>query len=156
MLRHPLATSSVDELSNSSFRKIIPETDDLNPERVQRIILCAGKVYYDLYQARQAEDIDNVALIRIEQLYPFPRNLLISVLAEYPVADSIIWCQEEPMNQGAWYQIRHHLEACSGSLHTLSYCGREAAAAPAAGSYSLHMAQLHAFVEQALGINSKK
>ncbi|MEA1890151.1 MAG: 2-oxoglutarate dehydrogenase E1 component [Pseudomonadota bacterium] len=150
MLRNPLATSSVDELANSSFRKIIPENKELNPEQVCRIILCTGKVYYDLFAAREEKEINDIAIIRIEQLYPFPRNLLISVMAEYPEADSIVWCQEEPMNQGAWYQIRHHLEACTGTNHKLSYCGRVAAAAPAAGSYSLHMSQMHAFVDKAL------
>ncbi|MFW2440622.1 MAG: 2-oxoglutarate dehydrogenase E1 component [Arenicellales bacterium] len=150
MLRNPLATSSIDELENSCFRKIIPENNELNPEQVRRIILCTGKVYYDLYTSREEKGIDDIAIIRIEQLYPFPRNLLISVMAEYPAADSIVWCQEEPMNQGAWYQIRHHLEACTGTNHILTYCGRAAAAAPAAGSYSLHMSQLHAFVDEAL------
>jgi len=156
MLRNPLATSSVDELANSSFRKIIPENKELNPEQVCRIILCTGKVYYDLFAAREEKEIDDVAIIRIEQLYPFPRNLLISVMAEYPEADSIVWCQEEPMNQGAWYQIRHHLEACTGTNHKLSYCGRAAAAAPAAGSYSLHMSQMHAFVDEALKAGLKR
>jgi 2-oxoglutarate dehydrogenase E1 component len=150
MLRNPLATSSVDELANSRFRKIIPESKKLKPQQVQRIILCTGKVYYDLYAAREEKEIDDIVIVRIEQLYPFPRNLLISLIAEYPVADSIVWCQEEPMNQGAWYQIRHHLEASTGPHHKLTYCGRDAAAAPAAGSYSLHMSQLHAFVNDAL------
>ncbi len=150
MLRNPLATSSINELANSSFREIIPESNTLKVDEVRRIVLCTGKVYYDLFTAREKKEIDDIAIIRIEQLYPFPRNMLISVMAEYPAAESIVWCQEEPMNQGAWYQIRHHLEACIGSNHRLSYCGRAAAAAPAAGSYSLHMKQLHAFVDEAL------
>ena len=155
MLRNPLATSSVDELENSCFRKIIPESKELNPEQVRRVILCTGKVYYDLFAAREEKEVDDIAIIRIEQLYPFPRNLLISVMAEYPAADSIVWCQEEPMNQGAWYQIRHHLEACTDTNHKLTYCGRAAAAAPAAGSYSLHMSQLHAFVDEALNAGER-
>ncbi len=150
MLRNPRASSPLNELADHHFREIIPEESALNPEQVSRIILCTGKVYYDLLSARDEKDIENIAIIRIEQLYPFPRKLLISVIAEYPVVRSIIWCQEEPMNQGAWYQIRHHLEACIEKSHKLTYCGRAAAAAPAAGSYSLHMSQLHSFVEEAL------
>ncbi len=156
MLRNPLASSSLDDLANSSFRQIIPESDSLKPEEVHRIILCTGKVYYDLYTAREEKNINNIVIIRIEQLYPFPRNLLISVLAEYPEARSVVWCQEEPMNQGAWYQIRHHLEACTGNHHKLTYTGREASAAPATGSYTLHMSQLHKFVDQALGLDDLK
>ncbi len=156
MLRNPLASSPLDDLANSSFRQIIPESSTQKPEEINRIILCTGKVYYDLYTAREEKGIDNIAIIRIEQLYPFPRKLLISVLAEYPQARSIVWCQEEPMNQGAWYQIRHHLEACISSQHKLTYTGRPASAAPATGSYTLHMAQLHQFVEQALGLDEEK
>ena len=155
MLRNPLASSPLDDLAKSCFRQIIPETVHLKPENVQRIILCTGKVYYDLYTAREEKNIDNIALTRIEQLYPFPRKLLISVLAEYPEAYSIVWCQEEPMNQGAWYQIRHHLEACIGKQHMLSYTGREASAAPATGSYTQHMGQLHQLVDQALGLEDE-
>lgn len=153
MLRNPLSASSLDELSSSNFRRIIPENNQLNPGKVRRVILCTGKVYYDLFTARAEQEIDDIAIIRIEQLYPFPRQLLISVLAEYPVARSIVWCQEEPRNQGAWHQIRHHLESCISVGHTLSYAGREASAAPATGSYALHMAQLHEFVEQALAMD---
>ncbi|MCK5361084.1 MAG: 2-oxoglutarate dehydrogenase E1 component, partial [Gammaproteobacteria bacterium] len=97
MLRNPLASSPLDDLANSSFRQIIPESSTQKPEEINRIILCTGKVYYDLYTAREEKGIDNIAIIRIEQLYPFPRKLLISVLAEYPQARSIVWCQEEPM-----------------------------------------------------------
>jgi 2-oxoglutarate dehydrogenase E1 component len=156
MLRNPLASSPLEELANSSFRQIIPESAEINPEKVRRVILCTGKVYYDLLTAREEKDINDVAIIRIEQLYPFPRLLLISVLAEYTEAQSVVWCQEEPMNQGAWYQIRHHLEACTGNHHKLIYTGRAASAAPATGSYALHMAQLHQFVDQALGIDVEK
>ena len=153
MLRNPLASSSIDELSNSSFQQIIPETEEINAEKVHRVILCTGKVYYDLFSAREEKEITDIAIIRVEQLYPFPHDLLIGVLAEYPNAVSIVWCQEEPMNQGAWYQIRHHLEACTGNHHKLSYAGRALSASPAAGSYNLHMAELHKFVNQALTID---
>ena len=152
MLRNPLASSPLEELASSSFRQIIPESKGLNPTAVHRVILCTGKVYYDLLTAREEKEINEIAIIRIEQLYPFPRSLLISALAEYPEAVSVVWCQEEPMNQGAWYQIRHHLEACTENRHKLTYIGRDASAAPATGSYSLHMAQLHQFVDQALTI----
>ena len=153
MLRNPLATSSLDELSSSRFRQIIPESAEINPGKVRRVILCTGKVYYDLFSAREEKGINDIAIMRIEQLYPFPHDPLISVLAEYPNAASIVWCQEEPMNQGAWYQIRHHLEACTGDHHQLTYAGRTLSASPAAGSYNLHMAELHQFVNQALSID---
>lgn len=153
MLRNPLATSSLDELLNGSFQQIITESAEISPEKVKRVILCTGKVYYDLFSARDEKGIDDIAIIRVEQLYPFPHDLLISVLAEYPNAASIVWCQEEPMNQGAWYQIRHHLEACTGNHHKLTYAGRKLSASPAAGSYNLHMAELHQFVNQALSID---
>jgi 2-oxoglutarate dehydrogenase E1 component len=145
-----MATSALDELTNGAFRAIIPEQLEHDPDEVRKLILCTGKVYYDLHTARLEKQLVDTAIIRIEQLYPFPRSLLVSVLAEYPALKSVVWCQEEPMNQGAWYQIRHHLEACTGEHHSLEYIGREASAAPATGSYSLHMAQLHEFIEQAL------
>jgi 2-oxoglutarate dehydrogenase E1 component len=153
MLRNRLSTSTLDELAECCFRKIIPETEEHDPAAIERIVLCTGKVYYDLWSARQERQQDNVALIRVEQLYPFPRNLLISALAEYPAARSVVWCQEEPMNQGAWYQIRHHLEACIGRQHVLKYAGRPASAAPAAGTYHTHITQQHELVDAALTID---
>lgn len=150
MLRNPMSTSTLDDLSQESYLKLIPEQDVHDIEHIRHVILCTGKVYYDLYTRRKEMDLDDTVLIRIEQLYPFPRPMLTNALQPYRNAKVVTWCQEEPMNQGAWYQIRHHLEACTGKRHTLKYAGREAAAAPAVGSHETHVAQQRLLVEQAL------
>lgn len=150
MLRNPMSTSTLEDLSQESFLKLIPEQDEHDAEHIRHIILCTGKVYYDLYTRRKEMDLDDTVMIRIEQLYPFPRPLLTKTLQQYRHVRVITWCQEEPMNQGAWYQIRHHLEACISNQHTLRYAGREAAAAPAVGSHDTHVSQQRLLVEQAL------
>jgi 2-oxoglutarate dehydrogenase E1 component len=150
MLRNPMSTSSLEDLSQESFLKLIPEQDEHDTGSIRHIILCTGKVYYDLYTRRQEMELDDTVLIRIEQLYPFPRPMLTNALKPYRHAKVVTWCQEEPMNQGAWYQIRHHLEACLGKQHTLKYAGRDASAAPAVGSHDAHVAQQRLLVEQAL------
>jgi 2-oxoglutarate dehydrogenase E1 component len=152
MLRNPLAASALNELEQGGFMPLIPDQAELDSSKVRRVILCTGKVYYDLYNARRDRGIDNIAIVRVEQLYPFPRQLLVDLLDKFDDADSIIWCQEEPMNQGAWYQVRHHLEACTGEQHRLTYVGREPSAAPATGSYTLHLKQLHGFIDEALSL----
>jgi 2-oxoglutarate dehydrogenase E1 component len=119
---------------------------------VRRIVFCSGKVYYDLLEARRAANIDNVAIVRIEQLYPFPVQEYAEVLAEYPQAADVVWCQEEPQNQGAWYQIQHRLRQPLRGEQELFYAGRAHAAAPAAGIFQLHVKRQQALVEAALGI----
>ena len=150
MLRNPMSTSTLEDLSQESFLKLIPEQDDHDPDAIRHVILCTGKVYYDLYTRREEMALDDTVIIRIEQLYPFPRPMLTNTLLPYKHARVVTWCQEEPMNQGAWYQIRHHLEACASNRHTLKYAGREASAAPAVGSHDTHVAQQRLLVEQAL------
>jgi 2-oxoglutarate dehydrogenase E1 component len=130
LLRHKLAVSSLDELANGEFQHLIPD-NSANAKSVKRIVLCGGKVYYDLLEEAQKQALKDVALIRIEQLYPFPRAKLIAELKRYPKATQIVWCQEEPQNQGAWYQIQHHLRACLQSKQTLNYAGRARSPAPA-------------------------
>lgn len=152
LLRHKLAVSSLDDLSKGQFELLIPEVDPINPSKTKRIILCSGKVYYDLLTKRREQGIEDVAIIRIEQLYPFPYDDLTTQLSEYKKAKEVIWCQEEPMNQGAWFNTRHRMQKCLASHQTLSYVGRAASAAPAAGYAELHRLQQESLVDEALGL----
>lgn len=113
---------------------------------------CSGKVFYDLLEARRKQQLDTVAIIRIEELYPFPSRELAAVLDRYPAVREVVWCQEEPQNQGAWYQIRHRLQEPLGRAQELYYAGRPAAAAPAPGVFQLHVYQQQVLVNTALGI----
>ncbi len=149
LLRHKRAVSPLDDLAEGAFMPILG--DELlrsEDEAVTRIIFCSGKVYYDLLEYREANQIDSAALIRIEQLYPFPEALLGAELDKYPNVDTFIWCQEEPMNQGAWYSIQHHIR---NMLHGeyLHYAGRPASASPAVGSAKIHVIQQKQLVEDA-------
>ncbi|MDE2249527.1 MAG: 2-oxoglutarate dehydrogenase E1 component [Xanthomonadaceae bacterium] len=150
LLRHKLAVSSLDELANGSFQLVIGEHRELAAKKVKRVVLCSGKVYYDLLENAEKRGQNDVAIMRVEQLYPFPRTEVTAELGKYPSAKEVIWCQEEPMNQGAWFQIRHHLQACTGAKHSLSYAGRARSPAPAAGHHNTHVAEQAALVEQAL------
>jgi len=150
LLRHRLATSSLEELSSGRFEPVIGEIDDIDPRHVRQIVLCSGKVYYDLIETRRARAINDVAILRIEQLYPFPGDLLLEQLQLYKSAKTIIWCQEEPQNQGAWDQTKHRLMARLGPRQKLYYAGRSSAAAPAVGYHHLHVQQQEALVDEAL------
>ena len=143
------------ELSTGKFQAIIPETGSIKPKKSRRVVFCSGKVYYDLVEARQVQGIDDVAIIRIEQLYPFPITQYAAVLATYDKADDIVWCQEEPQNQGAWYLVKHRLQEPLGEQQQLYYAGRAGAAAPACGVFKVHLQQQQALVEAALGIEVK-
>lgn len=151
LLRHRLSVSPLADLSEGRFHTIVPEIDEIDPDVARRVVFCSGKVYYDLLEARRAGDLDGVALIRIEQLYPFPIEEYASVLAAWPKAGEIVWCQEEPQNQGAWYQIRHRLQEPLSDAQPLYYAGRPHAAAPAAGLLKVHLREQQALVEAALG-----
>jgi len=152
LLRHKLATSSIDDLAGGHFHSVIGDTIDLDPKKVRRVVICTGKVYYDLYTRRQEEGIDDVAIVRIEQLYPFPYTELGEVIAGFPNAAEYIWCQEEPRNQGAWYHLKHRLERVLGEDSDLRYAGRAASPSPAVGYHSRHAKQQHALVADALDI----
>lgn len=154
LLRHRLATSSAAELISGKFETVIDEIDKLNNDKVTRIVLCSGKVYFDLLEKRRAEELDDVAIIRIEQLYPFPKHLK-DVIAKYKHAKDFIWCQEEPKNQGAWYSSRHNFQASLPKDGYIEYAGRSASAAPATGHASKHVEQQRALVDKALGLNAK-
>jgi len=152
LLRHPLAVSSLQELAEGSFQNTIAEVDPIPPENVQRVVLCSGKVYYDLLEARRKSDNKAVAIIRIEQLYPFPEEELIEILKPYQHVQDFVWCQEEPKNQGAWYNCQHRMRRVIPSSVYLNYVGRPASAAPAVGYMSLHLQQQKTLVEEALTI----
>jgi 2-oxoglutarate dehydrogenase E1 component len=154
LLRHKEAISTLEELANGRFHNVLDEIDELDRDKVERVILCSGKVFYDLLAARRERGIDNVAIIRMEQLYPFPEAELLATLAAYPNLVDAVWCQEEPMNQGAWYSSQHHMRRV---IHRhkvdvyLRYVGRDSSAAPAAGYMALHLEQLQQFIDEALG-----
>jgi 2-oxoglutarate dehydrogenase E1 component len=153
LLRHKQAVSSLEEMAESQFMPVIGETDEQDPDKVRRVVLCSGKVFYDLRDARRERDIDDIAIIRLEQLYPFPEEELYQQLANYPKLVDAVWCQEEPMNQGAWYSSQHHMRRV---IHRhkqeiyLRYIGRDASAAPAAGYMALHIEQQNNFINEAL------
>jgi 2-oxoglutarate dehydrogenase E1 component len=137
-------------LTEGQFQVVIPEVDGLDVAKVRRVVLCCGKVYYDLLQARRDGDHKHVALIRLEQLYPFPKDALNTVLAPFSHVEQFIWCQEEPENQGVWLSLQHDMRACLQGAQTLVYAGRPPSASPAVGSAALHAQQQHDLVEQAL------
>ena len=155
ILRHKLATSSLEELANGEFQNVIG--DSIDPAKARRVVLCSGKVYYHLLEERVERGIDDIALIRLEQLYPFPDAELEEILRPYSNIEDIIWCQEEPMNQGAWYSSQHHMrhviQRLMPQLH-LSYVGRESSAAPASGYMSVHLEEQKQFIDQALTLDS--
>ncbi|MET0226705.1 MAG: 2-oxoglutarate dehydrogenase E1 component [Dokdonella sp.] len=150
LLRHKLAVSTLDELADGHFQLVIADSSAKNAKKVRRVVLCSGRVYYDLVEEAAKRGIGDVAILRIEQLYPFPRPEVSAELAKYTAAKEVIWCQEEPMNQGAWYQIKHHLQALIAPKQSLGYAGRARSPAPACGHLSTHVAEQAALVEQAL------
>lgn len=153
LLRHKEAACSMEDLAEGSFQVVLDETDDLDKAAIRRVILCSGKVYYELRQARRERNITDIAIIRLEQLYPFPEDDLAACLAPYENVKEVVWCQEEPMNQGAWYSSQHHMRRVLSTINPslqLQYAGREASAAAAAGYYALHVKQQQEFIEQAL------
>ena len=150
LLRHKLSTSSMSELESGRYQLIIPEIEPLKPAAVKRVVLCSGKVYFDLLEERNRRNSEDVALMRVEQLYPFPREVLKSELAKYENAHEVFWCQEEPRNQGAWYQIQHHILACTRDTQSIHYAGRAPSPSPAAGYHSTHVKQQKQLVDTAL------
>ncbi|WP_139852741.1 2-oxoglutarate dehydrogenase E1 component [Acinetobacter pullicarnis] len=155
LLRHKLATSTLEELATGGFQTVIDEIDPINKADVTRLVLCGGKVYYDLLEKRRELELSNIAIVRVEQLYPYPEKRLDEVLAAYPNVKELVWAQEEPKNQGAWLFIAPRLYDDiieSGKQIRISYAGREASAAPACGSAYLHAKQQAQLVNDALAI----
>ncbi len=144
LLRHKLAVSTLEDLATGSFQPVIGEIDTLAPEKVERLVLCSGKVYYDLLEKRREAGREDIAIVRIEQLYPFPEDILAEVIRPYRNLKHVAWCQDEPMNQGAWYCSQHHMRnviAAHNPALSLAYAGRVASASPAVGYASLHAEQ---------------
>lgn len=153
LLRHKEAISTMSELANGCFKNVIAETEELDAAKVKRLIMCSGRVYYDLIEKRREQKAQDIAIVRVEQLYPFPEQELADTIAPYQNLEKVIWCQEEPQNQGAWYSTHHHLRSVIGKHNEkliVEFAGREASAAPAAGYMALHLKQLEEFLNQAI------
>lgn len=155
LLRHKETTSTLEDLAEGSFKVVLDEIDEIEPKEVRKVIVCSGKVFYDLLKTRREKNIKDIAIVRLEQLYPFPHDEYRETLKRYGNVEEVVWCQEEPRNQGAWYSSQHHFfrgvnEAYDGL--TLGYAGREASAAAAAGYAALHLRQQEEFIDDALSI----
>ncbi len=154
ILRHPLATSTLEDLAEGKFHNVIGDTS-LKASAVKRVVLCSGKVYYHLLEERTKREQTDVALVRLEQLYPFPEEELKAALAPFKQVKDVVWCQEEPMNQGAWYSSQHHMQRTITEVKPkalLTYVGRKPSAAPAAGYASVHLEEQKQFIDEALSI----
>jgi 2-oxoglutarate dehydrogenase E1 component len=152
LLRNKDATSPLSEFTNGGFQTVIPEQDEAvvkNAAKVKRIIACSGKVYYDLVKKRTEKESKDVAIIRVEQLYPFPHKAFAAEVKKYANATDIVWCQDEPQNQGAWFFIQHNIHENMREGQKLGYSGRAASASPAVGYSHLHQEQQKALVEGA-------
>ncbi len=152
LLRNKDATSPLSEFTKGGFQTVIPEQNDeivRKGDKVKRVIACSGKVYYDLVKKRESKGADDVAIIRVEQLYPFPHKAFSAEMKRYPNATEIVWCQDEPQNQGAWFFIQHNIHENMIEGQRLAYSGRAASASPAVGYSHLHQEQQKALVEGA-------
>lgn len=150
MLRNPLATSDIKELAEGEFQLIIPEVDKLDAKKVDRIVFCGGKVYYELLEKRRVSKLNNIAIIRVEQLYPFPEKACRQIFATYPNAKEVVWCQEEPQNMGAWITMQPALLGLLAKGQSLRYAGRPSSASPAVGYHSVHEQEQEKLVSEAL------
>ena len=153
LLRHPKAVSSLASLADGTFEVILPDTSGTTIDQCDRLILCAGKVYYELEALRQSEHLTNVHIARLEQIYPFPYNELTEFLQQYSHINKIIWCQEEPQNQGSWYTILHRLQRCLVDHQRVCYAGRDKMAAPASGDFGQFKQAQQLLLEQALSLS---
>ena len=153
LLRLPAASSTVEELTASGFQPVIDDREEMDPERVERVVLCSGKLYYDLFEARKKSDERRVALVRLEQFYPFPRTAIENVLKRYPNAGQLVWAQEEPQNMGGWTFMEERLTNLLSACGRPRYIGRTASASPATGSYSIHQKEQTELVTQALSLD---
>lgn len=152
LLRHPEVAANIEELATGSFREVITDQNIHSASEADRLVLCSGKVYYDLKDLRGKEQHDTVHLARVEQLYPFPDEDLKEMLKQYAHLDEVVWCQEEPANMGGWTHVRPRIEALLATGQRLVYAGREASASTATGSQQLHNAEQDLLVRQALGV----
>ena len=149
LLRHKEAVSSLDDLATGRWQNVIPEVDKIDPKKARRVIVCSGKVYYDLLAHRREQKMDDVAILRLEQQYPFPHDEYKSEVAKYPKATEVVWCQEEPQNQGAWYRLRAYLRSDIDANKVLWFAGRPISASPAVGYSAMHNVEQKQLVEDA-------
>jgi 2-oxoglutarate dehydrogenase E1 component len=149
LLRHKEAVSSLKDLAEGQFQTVIPDTESLVANDVRRVIVASGKVFYDLTAYRRDNKITDVAIIRLEQQYPFPHGDFKAQVAKYPKAKEVVWCQEEPQNQGAWYRLRAYLRSDIADSQVLAYAGRPISASPAVGYMSKHLAQQKQLIDDA-------
>ena len=150
LLRNKDATSPLSEFTKGEFKTVIPEASaEIAADKVKRIIACSGKVYYDLVKARAEKKANDVAIIRVEQLYPFPHKAFAAEVKKYANATEIVWCQDEPQNQGAWFFVQHYIHENMVDGQRLGYAGRPASASPAVGYAHLHQEQQKALLDQA-------
>ena len=150
MLRNPMATSSLEELTNGEFQLAIPEVDKLDAKKVDRVVFCGGKVYYDLLEKRRTDKKNNIAIIRVEQLYPFPEDRIKDLLKPYTGVKELVWCQEEPQNMGAWTTMQPCLAGLMSDGQKLRYAGRPSSASPAVGYHAVHEKEQTLLVADAL------
>ena len=151
LLRAKDAASPLSEFTKGVFQTIIPESKDIKAEKVKRIVACSGKVYYDLAKKREEKGADDVVILRVEQLYPFPHKAFAAEVKKYPNVTELVWCQDEPQNQGAWFFVQHYLHENMVEGQKLGYSGRAASASPAAGYSYLHQDQQKSLVDGAFG-----
>jgi 2-oxoglutarate dehydrogenase E1 component len=153
LLRHKESVSTLEDLADGEYRTVIPDTDIADPSKVKRVVFCSGKVYFELAAARRERGIDDIAIVRLEQLYPFPHDAFKEEIDRYQQAKEVIWCQEEPANQGAWHRIQHYIERHLLSHQKLGDAMRASSASPAGGYAALHMKRQKAVIDAALGID---
>jgi 2-oxoglutarate dehydrogenase E1 component len=156
LLRLPAATSRLEDLASGGFQPVIDDAEITDGAAVRRVVFCSGKVYYDLLDARKQSGDLTVAIVRLEQFYPFPQRALQEVLAKYASATQFVWAQEEPHNMGGWTFVRERLESLLSGGAELRYVGRAASASPATGSYSIHQKEQAQLVAEALSIGIDK
>ncbi|MCX7999267.1 MAG: 2-oxoglutarate dehydrogenase E1 component, partial [Leptospiraceae bacterium] len=149
LLRHPLAISSIEHFTSGAFNEVITDTK-VEPNKVKKIIFCTGKIYYDLLEARNKQNKMEIALIRLEQLYPFPSEKVKHVFQTFKAAKNYTWVQEEPQNQGAWLYVRDEFDNLLGKCGSISYVGRKRSASPAVGQLKAHLKEQEEVVKTAL------
>lgn len=154
LLRNKASTSTLEELTDGSFQLLIDDNAGQEKSNYKRVVLCSGKVYYDLIDALSATGQTDVGIVRVEQLYPIPHAELIGILESYPQDCEVVWCQEEPQNQGAWYQTLHNVQASMRDGQNLFYAGRPSSASPAVGYYSVHIEEQKTLVNNAITLGA--
>ncbi len=155
LLRHKLCVSTLEDLTLGAYNWVLPEIDEMDAAKVKRVVICSGKIYYELLEARRVNRIHDIAILRIEQIYPFPGEQLDALLDQYVNTNELIWCQEEPKNQGAWDFSKLRIPAFINKRWELGYAGREPSSAPAVGSAKLHAKEQQGIIDKALDLNKE-